>query len=566
MANDERQSQQLGTLYWTERAVSNPIKWGLFVSGSALLSYWNWDGIALVGAATLLLYALQNLVFTLLFARSSSFSLATAKLLVLLSYTFDFIFVAYLIFGLGGTASQVAFLMYVILIFKAGLYYPVFHESLFVLPLAVVFYLGLLGLTEGLQAFSDYTVRPRLFVLLGVPAVTIYTARLLKLRQRDLSVLNRSLRVKTVELKRQTKELEAVIEGMRDGLLVIDPSLNVLTWNRVGASILRLDPAVGGVTPLTVSGNGLALQGVVQQAMGSEDGTGRSEIRLPLPNEGESEPRTYQAVASLVPEENGTPAQVVVILRDITEQMRLEYAKTNFLSVVSHELRTPLSSIKGFLNIILSGRAGSLSETQRDFLTTAKGQAEFLHVMINDLVEFSRIQVRRTALDLDLVSLSEITRSVCARLMPLAQDKSLTLLNQVPGELPLVEGDQLRLDQVVSNLVTNAIKFTPEGGTITLSAREEGDEVIYSVEDTGVGIAAEQHDKIFEPFYQVSNGPTRLHGGMGLGLAICRHVIERHNGRLFVDSNLGQGSIFHFALPKHAIPLDQADLELALHS
>ncbi|MHB0871607.1 MAG: sensor histidine kinase, partial [Chloroflexota bacterium] len=331
-------------------------------------------------------------------------------------------------------------------------------------------------------------------------------------------------------------------------------------------SILRLGEGARPPTSLTVSENGMALREVVIEALENEDHIGEAAVQLPLPNEGDTERRSYQAVASVVPGENGTAAQVVVILRDVTEQMRLEYAKSNFLSVVSHELRTPLSSIKGFLNIILSERTGTLNETQKDFLTTAKGQSEYLHAMINDLVEFSRIQVRRTALDVDLVSLTDVTRAVCARLLPLAQDKNLSLVNLVPADLPLIDGDQLRLDQVVSNLVSNAVKFTPEGGTITVLAREEGDEVVYSVRDTGVGIPGDQQERIFEPFYQVSEGPSRLHGGMGLGLAICRHVIERHEGRLFVESVEGQGSAFHFALPKHSVSHEPTDLRLALQS
>ncbi|MHB8992741.1 MAG: histidine kinase dimerization/phospho-acceptor domain-containing protein, partial [Chloroflexota bacterium] len=263
----------------------------------------------------------------------------------------------------------------VILIFKAGLYYPYFHKSLLILPLAIAFYLGLLAVTEGMQVFSDYSVRPRLFILLGIPAVTIYTARLLELRERDLSELNARLRAKTVELKRQSSELEAVIEGMRDGLMVIDPALNVATMNPVARSILRLGEGARPPTSLTVSENGMALREVVIEALENEDHIGEAAVQLPLPNEGDTERRSYQAVASVVPGENGTAAQVVVILRDVTEQMRLEYAKSNFLSVVSHELRTPLSSIKGFLNIILSERTGTLNETQKDFLTTAKGQS-----------------------------------------------------------------------------------------------------------------------------------------------------------------------------------------------
>jgi len=353
---------------------------------------------------------------------------------------------------------------------------------------------------------------------------------------------------------------------MHDGLLVSDANLNVISLNPVARRILRVDSASPGPYPLATQENGQALLGLVAEAIASPECTSRREVQLPLPNEGEDEPSTYQAVASFVPGERKANGQVVVILRDITEQQRLEFAKSNFLSVVSHELRTPMTSIKGFLDLILNGRAGTLTDLQRDFLTTVSGQAESLLVMVGDLVEFSRIQVRRNDVAADPVSLADVARVVAARLMPLASEREITIIHRSPPDLPLVPGDRLQLEQVVSNLVSNAIKFTPDRGTITLSAQSEGDEVLFSVADTGIGIPADQQEQIFEAFYQISTGATRLHGGMGLGLAICRHIVEGHGGRLWVRSEEGQGSEFQFALPTFAVDQSPVGLQLAQRS
>jgi signal transduction histidine kinase len=287
---------------------------------------------------------------------------------------------------------------------------------------------------------------------------------------------------------------------------------------------------------------------------------------LPLPNAGEDEPRCYQAVASYITGESETGDQVVVILRDITEERQLEDAKSNFLSVISHELRTPLNSIKGFLNIILEGRAGALNELQRDFLDTASGQAEYLNVMISDLVEFSRIQVRRTELANDPVSMGDVAGSVAGRLLPLASEKQITIVNEVASDVSLVDGDRLRLDQVVSNLVSNAIKFTPSGGVVTLSAEEQDGHLVLSVADTGVGIPADERERIFEPFYQVSHGSARLYGGLGLGLAICKHIVDCHGGRILVESEEGRGSVFRVVLPLHQVREAAPSFELALRT
>lgn len=556
---------QTAFLFWTEKAVSNPIKWGIFVAGSVLLSYWEWDGLPLRAGIGLIAYAVQNLLFTLLFARDG-FTLRSAKLLILVSYTVDFLFVAWLISNLKGTASQVAFLLYVSLFFKAGLYYPAFKKSLLILPLAVLFYLLFISTADGIQILSDYSFRPQLFLLLAIPAVVVYSARLLDHRERDLWDLNKKLQSNSAQMRRQTKELEAIIDGMRDGLVVTDPTLNVVALNQVARSILRWGTDLELPHPLISSENGQSLRELIAETVASSNQSNRREIRFPCPSKGEDEAKTYQAVASCISGENGVVVRVVIILRDITEQIQLEDAKSNFLSVVTHELRTPLSSIKGFITLILAGRAGQLNETQKDFLTTAKGQAENLHAMINDLVEFSRIQVQRTELELSPVSLYEISKVVCARLLPLADDKRIDLTNNVPVDLPMIEGDQLRLEQVVTNLICNALKFTAEGGTITLSAQYQTNELTFFVQDTGVGIPEEELDKVFEPFYQVSRGTARVHGGMGLGLAICKSIVGRHQGRIAVRSTEGKGSVFYFSLPKRVMFQEKNDHELVFSS
>ena len=361
----------------------------------------------------------------------------------------------------------------------------------------------------------------------------------------------------SIRSERQTKELEAIINGMRDGLLVIDSTLNVVALNQVARSILRWGDEIAIPYPLISSVNGQGIRELVAEAVASPNRSGWKELQFPYPVESENERRTYQAAASCITGDNGSVTKVVIILRDITEQRRLEDAKSNFLSVISHELRTPLATIKGFLTLILSGKAGPLTETQEEFLKLVKGQAESLHAMINDLVEFSGIQMQRDVLDLSPVSLYEIAKIVSARLMPLADEKKVCLVNDIPPDLPLIEGDRFRLEQVVTNLVCNALKFTPEGGAVILTGADMSDELTFSVEDTGAGIPKEELDRVFEPFYQVSRGTTRLHGGMGLGLAICKSVIERHGGRIVIRSIEGRGSVFSFFLPKRMMFQDQ---------
>jgi signal transduction histidine kinase len=291
--------------------------------------------------------------------------------------------------------------------------------------------------------------------------------------------------------------------------------------------------------------------------------TGREEIRdLDLPA-ASGRGRTYQALASPMRDAAGEPGGVITVLRDVTAQKELERMKSNFLSVISHELRTPLHSIKGFVEIILMGKTGPINELQQDFLSTVKEQTMVLQRQINDLLEFSRLESGQIRLQVEPVSLGAVARGVRDKLTPLAESAGLTLINEVPMNLPAVDGDRLRLEQVLTNLVENAIKFTPAGGQVTLTGRALEDEVEISVHDTGIGIPPSEQERVFDRFYQVDGGVNRLYRGTGLGLTICKHIVEHHRGRIWVESapHIRPGSTFYVRLLKHWANVGEAALD-----
>jgi signal transduction histidine kinase len=242
---------------------------------------------------------------------------------------------------------------------------------------------------------------------------------------------------------------------------------------------------------------------------------------------------------------------VVTVLRDVTSQKELERMKSNFLSVVSHELKTPLHSIKGFVDIILMGKTGPLNETQLDFLGTVRDQTAHLQNLINDLLEFSRLESGQVKLRLTEVSMAEVATAVVDKLKLVADQAQVHLVSHVEFDLPSIEADRMRIEQVLTNLVDNAIKFTPAAGSVTLHAKDLGDEIQVSVTDTGIGIPAGELERVFDRFYQVDSGSSRPYRGTGLGLTICRHIVEYHRGRIWAESQEGKGSIFQFVLPKH---------------
>lgn len=260
-------------------------------------------------------------------------------------------------------------------------------------------------------------------------------------------------------------------------------------------------------------------------------------------------------------------AQLQEAIRELQELDRL---KTEFLQNISHELRTPLTPIKGYLGAILQEALGPLSPGQRKGLLVVRESVERLQQLIDDLLAYVRIEAGRLKVEPKPVSLPELLRKTWERFLPLAQDKGQTFTFSIPSDLPPVLADPEELYRAVSHLLDNAIKFTPEGGRITVTARrvpssqfpvpssgpgtwnlEPGtmNFVEISVTDTGIGIPAEKLHRIFDRFYQVDGSITREHGGMGIGLAIVKQVLEAHGASIEVESEEGRGSTFRFRLP-----------------
>lgn len=223
--------------------------------------------------------------------------------------------------------------------------------------------------------------------------------------------------------------------------------------------------------------------------------------------------------------------------------------KDEFLAAVSHELRTPLSTVIGFGSLLAEGDAGSLTAEQQAYLSPMLKGAKELDAMVKDLLELSRIQAGKLVLACSVTEYAPVVHASLEDLLPVAEEKGVRLAVevQVVGEVVL-DGD--RLMEVVHHLVENAIKFTPAGGRITVEAHAEGDWVVTEVRDTGCGIPAETLSRLFKPFRQADMSSTRPAGGLGMGLAISKAIVEAHGGRIGVLSEPGQGSRFWFTLPR----------------
>lgn len=230
------------------------------------------------------------------------------------------------------------------------------------------------------------------------------------------------------------------------------------------------------------------------------------------------------------------------------EQTRLNQQKADLLNLVSHEIRTPLTALLGYGEFLEEGTYGPLTADQQEVLHRMVQSGKDLLLLINNLLDLSRLEGGRLNLDRQAASLPELLGHAVEQVRSLAQRGELSLaIEPLPPDLPLVWVDPMRIIQVLVNLLGNAIKFTKPGGAITIGARPAGNEVVVGVKDTGIGISPEAQKRLFQRFTQVEN--VKQYGGTGLGLSISKELLALHGGRIEVDSELGQGATFRFTLP-----------------
>jgi signal transduction histidine kinase len=238
-----------------------------------------------------------------------------------------------------------------------------------------------------------------------------------------------------------------------------------------------------------------------------------------------------------------------VILQKANEKlMELDKLKSEFLANTSHELRTPLTSIIGYSQCVLAEIDGPLPESHKNNIKKILGSGKDLLALINRILDFSKLESGRIGLRLEEMDIRDVIEEAVTTVRPMSQEKGLSLISNIEPELPLLQGDRMRVKQAIINLLSNAIKFTEKGFVRVNASRNNGDLQV-SIRDSGIGIAREDYDSIFEPFQQVDGSEQRKHGGSGLGLSISRRLIELHKGRLWVESEKDIGSTFSFTIP-----------------
>lgn len=343
------------------------------------------------------------------------------------------------------------------------------------------------------------------------------------------------------ELLAGQQRLQAVLDSIDDGLLIIDRQGRLEHLNPVAQRQLGWDDSRLG------SGLGDALQRPEMDEQLRQVLRGGSLDRLPEDLSLEVDDETRLLTYSLTPvtHPKGSILGAVMVLHDVTEQRAFERVRSEFVLRASHELRTPITGMHMAFGLLRERVKFAHDTREHDLFETIGEEMQRLTQLINDLLNFSRYQSGLQKLDLAPCVLEELLERARSRFAAQAADKQIELLAELDLPLPRIQADPAQLDRVLDNLLHNAIRHTASGGRIRLHARRHAERVIISVEDNGEGIAYGQQGRIFEPFVQVG----RKKGGAGLGLALCKEIVQLHGGRMGVFSRPGQGTQFYMALP-----------------
>jgi two-component system phosphate regulon sensor histidine kinase PhoR len=337
------------------------------------------------------------------------------------------------------------------------------------------------------------------------------------------------------ETESEHTKLQAILSRTADAVIVTDEETRVILFNQAAKNAFCPDGEIAIGQPLANVVHHRELIELFTQATSVNP-----PLRAEIPLDGD---RTMYATLSPI---DGVGR--VAVMQDITHLKKLDQMKSEFVSTVSHDLRSPLTTIKGFIDLM--DVAGPLSEQQRDFVGRIQKGVTTITELINDLLDIGRIEAE-VNLNMEQCAFDEIITQSVDELRDQAESKEQTLVITLPPHTSLVWGNPLRLRQVVDNLVNNAIKYTPEGGKITIWVEEYDSQIALNVRDTGIGISSADQLYIFDKFYRVQSEETEDITGTGLGLAIVKSIVEKHNGRVWVESETGKGSTFTVLLPIH---------------
>ncbi len=369
---------------------------------------------------------------------------------------------------------------------------------------------------------------------------------------------------RTEQLATEKELLSVTLSSMADAVIAVDAEKRIILFNKVAENLTgwnledALDKDVDEIFHIINEQNRQTIDSPIDKVLRSgkiETNTGENCL---ISRTGRECPVAVNTAP--IQKNNGTMLGVVMVFRDVSREREIDRMKDNFISSVSHELRTPLSSIKAYTATILRDH-DMPPETRNNFLAVIDEESNRLTSLIEDLLEVSQIESGTVKITPESVDIAALINQVVSALRPLADDKNIRLKPDLDDDLPPLQADKTKFLSIVTNLLNNAIKFTPHGGSVAISAHHQAQDLVIQVSDTGIGIPKEDLPKIFNRFYRVQQ-PGKQIPGTGLGLAIVKKIVIMHGGRINVESEPNKGSTFTVFLPlvpQHLHQLSSAD-------
>ncbi|HAK1571657.1 TPA: cell wall metabolism sensor histidine kinase WalK [Listeria monocytogenes] len=364
----------------------------------------------------------------------------------------------------------------------------------------------------------------------------------------DLSIsvntLAESLETQMFEIKQNEQRLNAIVQNLVSGVMLINVDKQVIMTNRTMYQILGETEITG--KPFYEVIKSFALSQLIEGTFETKT-IQQKEIILYFPRE-----MILDASVSPILGENGEITGIILLLHDITQIRHLENVRSEFVTNVSHELKTPVTALKGFAETLLDGAMYD-EVLLKKFLTIIKEESDRLHRLIMDILALSRIEQNPVAENVELVDVDEVIEQSARTIFEMATEKNIQVtIPEKTSASVMIETDRDKLQQIIINLLSNAINYTPVDGKVEVKLIEQEAEVIIEVTDNGIGIPAKDIDRVFERFYRVDKARSRHSGGTGLGLSIVKHLVENCGGRIEVESQEEVGSTFRVTLPKKA--------------
>ncbi|MFA7420318.1 MAG: ATP-binding protein [Melioribacteraceae bacterium] len=374
--------------------------------------------------------------------------------------------------------------------------------------------------------------------------------------QVELGVKQRQLIVEALRLKQEREEqllelaseksrLNTIIKAISDGVLVINKNIELVYFNYAALRFLniqnvkigqkvdeKLPPQISEIIEKIINKDKILLK------------TYTTQIEI-LPNN----ELIIEAACTPVPNPDGSLAGVVIILSNVTQFKKIELIKNQFVSMVAHELKTPLAAVQGFINIILDDSLNVDREKQKEYLERSTIRLKSLKDLVNDLLDISRMELKTKQREIEDVNIIETLKSTLQFLEFELKKKEISVDTNIQENLPTIKADVSEITRLFTNLISNAIKYNKESGSIYIIAHQENNYVCIKIRDTGIGMKPEEKDRLFSEFYRAKNEKTRGISGTGLGLSIVKKIVESYYGKIEVESVFGYGTTFTIHLP-----------------